>query len=113
MCGRFASARKRAELLEEFSVQRDRAETDLAPDYNVAPTKRIYTVLTRRSGSSDDQASGTAASGGTAAAGDGASGGTAAEARRRSGSAALSASCGSCAGGWCPTGPRTGPSAAA
>jgi putative SOS response-associated peptidase YedK len=56
MCGRFASARRRAELLEEFSVQRDRAETDLAPDYNVAPTKRIYAVLTRNSGSPQDSA---------------------------------------------------------
>jgi putative SOS response-associated peptidase YedK len=56
MCGRFASARRRAELLEEFSVQRDRAETDLAPDYNVAPTKKIYAVLTRNSGSPQDSA---------------------------------------------------------
>jgi len=56
MCGRFASARRRAELLEEFSVQRDRADTDLAPDYNVAPTKKIYAVLTRNSGSPQDSA---------------------------------------------------------
>ena len=49
MCGRFASARRRAELLEEFGVQRDRAQADLAPDYNVAPTKKIYAVLTRSS----------------------------------------------------------------
>ena len=56
MCGRFASARRRAELLEEFGVQRDRAEADLPPDYNVAPTKRIYTVLTRHSGSSQEPA---------------------------------------------------------
>ena len=48
MCGRFASARKRQELLEEFSVQRDRVEEDLRPDYNVAPTKPVYAVLTRR-----------------------------------------------------------------
>lgn len=48
MCGRFASARKRQELLEEFSVQRDRAGDDLRPDYNVAPTKPIYAVLTRQ-----------------------------------------------------------------
>ncbi|HTT54466.1 MAG TPA: SOS response-associated peptidase [Streptosporangiaceae bacterium] len=48
MCGRFASARKRQELLEEFSVQRDRVEEDLRPDYNVAPTKPVYAVLSRR-----------------------------------------------------------------
>jgi putative SOS response-associated peptidase YedK len=51
MCGRFVSARKRLELLEEFGVERDRvaASPDPEPDadYNVAPTKRIYTVLER------------------------------------------------------------------
>jgi putative SOS response-associated peptidase YedK len=51
MCGRFVSARKRLELLEEFGVLRDRAgDDDLAPDYNVAPTKKIYTVLCRQDG---------------------------------------------------------------
>jgi putative SOS response-associated peptidase YedK len=48
MCGRFASARKRQELLEEFDVQRDRVAEPLRPDYNVAPTKPVYAVLTRR-----------------------------------------------------------------
>ena len=48
MCGRFVSARKRAELLEEFAVQRDAVGADREPDYNVAPTKRIYTVLDHR-----------------------------------------------------------------
>ena len=47
MCGRYASARKRIELLEEFRVQRDRVAEPLAPDYNVAPTKPVYSVLTR------------------------------------------------------------------
>ena len=47
MCGRFASARKRQELLEEFDVQRDRVTDPLQPDYNVAPTKPVYAVLTR------------------------------------------------------------------
>jgi putative SOS response-associated peptidase YedK len=51
MCGRFVSARKRLELLEEFGVERDRvaASPDPEPDadYNVAPTKRIYTVMER------------------------------------------------------------------
>lgn len=48
MCGRFASARKRQELLEEFGVQRDRVVEPLRPDYNVAPTKPVYAVVTRR-----------------------------------------------------------------
>ena len=47
MCGRFASVRKRQELLEEFGVQRDRVTGPLRPDYNVAPTKPVYAVLTR------------------------------------------------------------------
>jgi len=45
MCGRFVSARKRLELLEEFAAERDAVSADRDPDYNVAPTKRIYTVL--------------------------------------------------------------------
>src|SRR5215469_18608965 len=47
MCGRYASARKRIELLEEFRVERDRVAGSLQPDYNVAPTKPVYAVLTR------------------------------------------------------------------
>jgi putative SOS response-associated peptidase YedK len=50
MCGRFVSARKRLELLEEFAVERDLVPADRDPgntDYNVAPTKRIYAVLDR------------------------------------------------------------------
>jgi putative SOS response-associated peptidase YedK len=50
MCGRFVSARKRLELLEEFAVERDLVPADREPDhtdYNVAPTKRIYAVLDR------------------------------------------------------------------
>jgi putative SOS response-associated peptidase YedK len=48
MCGRYASARKRIELLEEFSVQSDRVAEDLRPDYNVAPTKPVYAVMARQ-----------------------------------------------------------------
>jgi putative SOS response-associated peptidase YedK len=48
MCGRYASARKRIELLEEFGVQSDRVDQPLAPDYNVAPTKAVYAVVTRQ-----------------------------------------------------------------
>ena len=47
MCGRYASTRKRIELLEEFSVQRDAVSEPLKPDYNVAPTKPVYAVLDR------------------------------------------------------------------
>jgi putative SOS response-associated peptidase YedK len=48
MCGRYASARSRIELLEEFTVQRDRVDEPLKPDYNVAPTKPVYAVMTRQ-----------------------------------------------------------------
>src|ERR1017187_9524894 len=47
MCGRYASARNRQELLEEFRVERDRVTESLPPDYNVAPTKPVYTVVAR------------------------------------------------------------------
>jgi len=50
MCGRYASARKRQDLLEEFRIDRDRVTDDLEPDYNVAPTKPVYAVLTRGGG---------------------------------------------------------------
>jgi putative SOS response-associated peptidase YedK len=64
MCGRYASARKRIELLEEFAVERDRVTEPLEPDYNVAPTKPVYAVLTRRPRRSE-------AGDGSATAGDG------------------------------------------
>jgi len=48
MCGRFVSARKRLELLEEFAVTRDAVAADRDPDYNVAPTKRIAAVLSHK-----------------------------------------------------------------
>jgi putative SOS response-associated peptidase YedK len=53
MCGRFVSARKRLELLEEFAATRDAVKADRDPDYNVAPTKRIYTVLNHKSKDKD------------------------------------------------------------
>jgi len=56
MCGRYASARKRIELLEEFSVQRDQVAEPLRPDYNVAPTKAVYTVVDRAARPEDDEA---------------------------------------------------------
>ncbi|GAA0920500.1 SOS response-associated peptidase [Nonomuraea longicatena] len=48
MCGRYASARKKHELLEEFEVELDpEPDQELEPDYNVAPTKQVYAVLSR------------------------------------------------------------------
>jgi putative SOS response-associated peptidase YedK len=64
MCGRYASARKRIELLEEFRVERDRVGEPLQPDYNVAPTKPVYAVLTHGSRpAGGNQADAAAASG--------------------------------------------------
>ena len=60
MCGRFVSARKRLELLEEFEVERDRVaaspDSEPGPDYNVAPTKRVFAVLERRAKDEEPQA---------------------------------------------------------
>jgi putative SOS response-associated peptidase YedK len=60
MCGRFVSARKRLELLEEFGIERDRVpegpDTEPEPDYNVAPTKRVFTVLERPARDDEPQA---------------------------------------------------------
>ena len=56
MCGRYASARKRQDLLEEFRIDRDRVTDDLEPDYNVAPTKPVYAVLTRGQRGPDESA---------------------------------------------------------
>jgi putative SOS response-associated peptidase YedK len=53
MCGRFVSARKRLELLEEFAATRDAVAADRDPDYNVAPTKRIYAVIAEREEAAD------------------------------------------------------------
>lgn len=48
MCGRFVSARERQELIDEFLVERDEVTSDVAADYNVAPTDPIFAVLSRR-----------------------------------------------------------------
>lgn len=47
MCGRYASTKKRQELLEEFQIGPDGPDDELPADYNVAPTKKVYAVLTR------------------------------------------------------------------
>ena len=60
MCGRFVSARKRLELLEEFGVERDRVaaspDPEPGPDYNVAPTRRVYAVVERPARDGEPQA---------------------------------------------------------
>jgi putative SOS response-associated peptidase YedK len=47
MCGRYATARQRQELLDEFEIGLDATEEALEPDYNVAPTKPVPVVLER------------------------------------------------------------------
>ncbi|PRY02044.1 SOS response-associated peptidase [Allonocardiopsis opalescens] len=47
MCGRYALARTRGQLQMEFGAEWAVPE-ELTPDYNVAPTKRVYAVLERR-----------------------------------------------------------------
>ncbi len=47
MCGRYAAAKDPAALAEEFEVAAAPEEL-LEPDYNVAPTKRVYVVLDRK-----------------------------------------------------------------
>lgn len=46
MCGRYARAKDRAALVEEFSCV-ESPEQDLPADYNVAPTKQVYIVADR------------------------------------------------------------------
>lgn len=46
MCGRYAAAKDPAALVEEFEVAAPPTEA-LGPDYNVAPTKKVYVVLDR------------------------------------------------------------------
>jgi putative SOS response-associated peptidase YedK len=50
MCGRYASTRGRQELIDFFGIDGDEAD-ELEPDFNVAPTKPVPIVLTRRRGS--------------------------------------------------------------
>jgi putative SOS response-associated peptidase YedK len=46
MCGRYAASKNPDELVEEFEVDTPPTET-LGPDYNVAPTRKVYAVLER------------------------------------------------------------------
>ena len=47
MCGRYAQSQNVHDLLTEFEVEHG-PDHELAPDYNVAPTKEVYAVVERR-----------------------------------------------------------------
>lgn len=47
MCGRYASSRRPEDLVEEFEIDQSEVRETLAPDYNVAPTKEVYAVVSR------------------------------------------------------------------
>jgi putative SOS response-associated peptidase YedK len=47
MCGRYAAAKDPDALVEEFEVDESMVEAPLKADYNVAPTKSVYAVLSR------------------------------------------------------------------
>jgi putative SOS response-associated peptidase YedK len=53
MCGRYATARSRQELLDEFQVELDASEDALQPDYNVAPTKPVPAIIQRAAEGAD------------------------------------------------------------
>jgi putative SOS response-associated peptidase YedK len=48
MCGRYASASGRPELLEAFGAEDHTGDEPVEPDWNVAPTKPVPAVLVRR-----------------------------------------------------------------
>lgn len=47
VCGRYAASRDPDDLVEEFELAWMDVRERLAPDWNVAPTKEVYAVLTR------------------------------------------------------------------
>jgi putative SOS response-associated peptidase YedK len=47
MCGRYASSRRPEDLVEEFEIEQSEVRETLAADYNVAPTKEVYAVVSR------------------------------------------------------------------
>ncbi|MGH3497624.1 MAG: SOS response-associated peptidase [Nocardioidaceae bacterium] len=47
MCGRYAASRSADDLVEEFEVDIDDVKERLEPDYNVAPTKEVPTIVQR------------------------------------------------------------------
>ena len=54
MCGRYASAKDPEALVEEFEVEESLVEAPLPSDYNVAPTKTVYAVMSRRPGEAEE-----------------------------------------------------------
>lgn len=46
MCGRYVSAAERSRIEKQFDALAG-SELELAPDYNVAPTKKVYAVMQR------------------------------------------------------------------
>lgn len=55
MCGRYASTTSRGTLLDTFEVAPERADPEMAPDYNVAPTKTSPVVIARVPKDTDDE----------------------------------------------------------
>jgi putative SOS response-associated peptidase YedK len=45
VCGRYAASRKPDDLVGEFEVFRLRPDADVAPDWNVAPTKDVPVII--------------------------------------------------------------------
>lgn len=54
MCGRYAAGRRPEELAGLFEVEKWEPAETLAPDWNVAPTKRVHAVLERPLKGSED-----------------------------------------------------------
>ena len=48
MCGRYAASRSADDLVVEFEAVRAEGQAALPADYNVAPTKDVYVVRTKR-----------------------------------------------------------------
>jgi putative SOS response-associated peptidase YedK len=47
VCGRYASSRSPEDLVEEFEVEQSLVSGPLPVDFNVAPTKEVYAVVSR------------------------------------------------------------------
>lgn len=45
MCGRYAATRSSSQLVETFEIDWAKVDEQLAPDYNVAPTKTSPVVV--------------------------------------------------------------------
>ncbi len=56
MCGRYASAKDPDALVEEFEVEESLVDDPLRADFNVAPTKKVYAVISRHPEDAPDDA---------------------------------------------------------